>query len=378
MPLPTTDQIRAFTRLANVILVHADVGGTKGLLVVDTGDPFAYLTSSAFPCAPVAGSEGTFDVGTTDLSNVQVVTVSGAQTSPDPAISLGGLLGCTVLCSHTISFDYREAVFSLEGASAPSGVGPAVSLDFAFEGGGLATASDGTVVTEPRSRMVLNVDIEGTVHRMLLDTGASALTVSQSVFDEITKDGRKTLTIGKIDTTLGASVPSYTRVKTVSVGGARVDSVVVAHDSQFDGILTTVSKEVGQTIDGSLGGTFLEHFFLTIDYAAKVAHVAPYTDTSFIVDLAQNVGLALGGAPGPDGVTVGAVLAGSDAESKGVSVGDLIVSIDDTKTAPLTVSQAAILLAGKVGSTKSVTFGSAKHLAHETVSLIVRDALPLP
>ena len=117
----------------------ADVGGTTGLLEVDTGDPLLLLNPVTFPGAPYTGSVGSVRVGSDTLSSVPVVA-SGflGVSTPDPAVPLGGLLGCTVLCTTIVSLDYRDTTFTLGGAAAPANLLPEATVGFPLKGGGRA------------------------------------------------------------------------------------------------------------------------------------------------------------------------------------------------------------------------------------------------
>ena len=201
-------------------------------------------------------------------------------------------------------------------------------------------------MTLPASRVVVTVDIEGQPHTMMLDTGASSVTVAASVFADLTKDHRAELSLGGALTVTGASTMSLTRARTVSVGGAEVDGVVVAHDMAFDADLTAISADAGETSEGSLGGTFLTNFYVTIDYPHRTLHLARYSDSSFIYDQGRILGVQLGARMG-GGISVAQVFAGSDASMKGVQAGDVIESIDGQALGPLTTSQAFLLLGGK-------------------------------
>jgi len=374
--LPTDAQIRAFTRVSKLLLVQVDVAGTTGLLGVDTGDPFVLLNPTPFSSAPSVGQVSTLTVESDKLTNVPVITSSQSPTSPDPTVPLGGLLGCTVLCSSVVSFNYRDTLFTIGSSAAPSGLLPETRLAFQLLGGG-TTQAGGVPLTVPKSRIVVSVDIEGERHMMIVDTGASDVVVDQALYAAITKDGRAQVSGGTVDTTSGMSSASITRVKTLSLGGAQAKGVVVAHDASFDTNLADVSTDAGQTIEGSLGGTFLENYYVTIDYPAREIHLAAYEDKSFIVDPAEIIGVAIAGGTG-DGYPIGKVFPGTDASDKGVQVGDIMVAIDGQTLSALSVSEVTVLLAGKVGSTKSVQFGSAQTLANQTVSIKVDELLPLP
>jgi hypothetical protein len=367
--------ILAFTRVTNLLTVPVDVEGTTALLFVDTGSPIVLLSPTSFPDAPAIGSVSALTVESDNVTNVQVVTSSIAPASPDPSVPLGGVLGCTVFCTSVMSFNYRDAIFTIGSPTPPSGLQPETVLGFSFKGGGTDQVG-GTPVTIPRSRVVVSVDIEGTAHKMILDSGATAVTVNQALFAEITQDGRAQISGGSATSTLGMSTTTLTRTKTLGVAGAQAERVVVAYDSSFDTNLSAVSADAGETIEGSLGGTFLENFYVTVDYPNRQVHFAPYTDTSFILDPGATFGfsLALSGST----YSVAEVFSGTSAATKGVLVGDVIVAIDGQTLASLTLSEVAVLAGGKVGSTKSVRFGAAEALADRTVSFTMTDLLPLP
>jgi Aspartyl protease/PDZ domain len=374
-PLPTAAQIQAFTRATNLFLVPVTISGTTGLLGVDTGDPFLLLNPATYPSAPTTGNE-TLTIATQDYPNILVVTSSQSPASPDPDVPLGGLLGCPILCNTVSAFNYRDAVFTLGSSPSITGVSPEIVLPFAFEGGGTNVEISGASVPLPQSRIVVTLDIEGASYRMMVDTGASEVSVDAATYAIITADGRTQLTSGGVETTSGASIASYTRTKTMALGAAQATGVVVLHDDSFDQNLAALSTDAGETIHGSLGGSFLTHFYLSIDYPNRQLHLAPYQDTSFIFDSGEILGFGFASSLST-GWSVGSVFQGSDADTKGVRAGDVVVAIDGTPLASLTFTEADVLLGGKVGSTKAVQFGSAATLANQTVQIAVEELLPL-
>ncbi len=373
--LPSRAELVAFTRLLDSIVVPVDVGGTTALLQVDTGNPWVEVNPKFFPQAPAqAGNVATLGVETEQLTNVQIVSKSSSCKSPQEGIQVGGFLGCTVLCRTVVSLNYRDVVFTIGREPAPPDLLPETKIPFALKGGG-TTPLGGFTVTTPPSRIVVSVDVEGVSHRMIVDTGASLVTVDHALFAAITNDGRPQLAGGKACTTSGPSMTTAARVLTLSVAGATLHDVVVAHDTAFDETLSRISQDAGETIEGSLGGTFLDHFYVTIDYPAGELHLAPYTDTSFTVDPAQLMGFGLTARPG-GGYMVSNVVAGTDAASKGVEVGDEVLAIAGQELAPLSVTEATLLVFGKVGATKMVQFGTAAKLGHMTVGITVNEFLP--
>jgi hypothetical protein len=372
---PPTPETQAFSYLTNLIPVDVEVSGTTGQGFVDTGNPFVLLDPGVFSAASSLPTNGGYvpsmTIDTQAVSNVYVVPTASGLTSPDPAFPLTANVGCTGICSFVAAFDYKAAVFAL-GATAPAlpaGLEPEITLPFMFEGGSVL---DG--VTVPRSRVVVQVSLEGTMYSMIVDTGASLMTVSQAAFTALTADGRTQLMTSGIETTSGTSTASVTRAASVAVGGATVDSVVISHDTSFDTNLAAISTDVGHTIDGSLGGTFLHDFVVVIDYPSTTLHLSRYTDLDFAIDEGEAIGIALD----EQGGTYSVSAASPKAAGQGIAMGDVVTSIDGVQLGGLAIAQANVLLYGKVGATKSVSFGEATNVANQTLTLTVEEFLPLP
>lgn len=376
-PLPTQSQMTAFARVEKVLLVTAEIDGYTGVLGVDTGDPFMLLNPASFPASPQVGSS-TVTVAGHAFSNVPVITSDISPTSTDASVPLGGLLGCPLLCDTIASFNYRDAVMTIGSAPSVGGLLQESTLPFDFEGGGSQVSVSGQNVAVPKSRVVVTVDIEGGKYRMIVDTGASAVVVDAATYATLTADGRAQLTSGGVQTTSGESSASYTRTKTISLGTATASDVLVAHDTSFDDNLASLTADAGETINGSLGGTFLEHFNLTIDYPNKTLHLAPYADASFIVDTARTVGFTVSATTGSEGAIVAGIVRGSDVETAGIFSGDIVTAVDGTSVVGMSYSEVEALLTGAVGTTKSITFGSAAKVSHQTLTFKILDLLPSP
>ena len=364
----------AYSHATALVPASVVANGTSAVLFVDTGSPFVAIDPAAFGDVVANGAVGNLallQVGSSSFSDVQVVGASSL-TPQDPHAPVVGVLGCSIICGHVASFDYQGARFGLDGALTPPAVGPGTSFAFTLEGGGTVQASNAPV-TYPASRIVVDVMIEGAPHTMILDTGASYVTVRSTVFATLTADGRTTMP-ADAETASGADALTLARAKAVVVGGVEADGVVVAGGA--DTLFDTVTTEVGQTIDGSLGGTFLQGYFLTIDYPNQKVTLAPYADTSFVTDPGRRLGFDLASAN--DVYVVADVLPGTDAAAKGVSPGDTIVSIDGLELAAADLSEAAEALRGVPGQAKTIQFGEAEALANRTVTILVDELLPLP
>jgi Aspartyl protease len=368
----TEQDYEAFSYLNDVMPVDVTVGGATGWAIIDTGDPWALLDPSTFPSASGLSNGG--DIASIAVGGVTVESpyafgsTAGDDTDYAP-FDINANLGCTVVCGYVTSLNYRDVVFSLGATSPPAGLGATTTFDFSLEGGGTI---DG--VPAPPSRIVVTVSIEGNDYTMILDTGASAVTVSASAFATLTADGRTTATSQAV-TTAGMSETTLTRAKTVAVGGVTASGIVVTTDTSFDNNLAAISQTVGRTIDGSLGGTFLHNFYVSIDYASQTVSLSPYADTSFALDPAEAIGITLNAV---SATTYQVAAVDAVATAAGVAVGDYVTAIDGNQLASLSPLVIQALLYGKVGTDKEITFGQAGTLTNMTISLPVEEELPLP
>jgi len=370
---PSAGDLAAFSYLTDTIPATITVDGARGLAVIDTGDPWVLLDPTTFPAAASLSQSGgtvpSIALAGTSTNDPWVYGSTTGDVDIDPTFAIEANVGCTVLCGLVASFNYRDVTLTLGSATTPSGLEASTTLGFMLLGG------DGTSMF-PASRIVVTVSLEGKDYSMILDTGATDVTVSAAAFAALTADGRTQIS-GGVDTTSGMSTSSLTRAATVAVGGVVVDGVVIAHDPSFDtNQLSQLSSDVGYTIDGSLGGTFLHDFYVTVDYAKEQLTLARYQDLSFILDQGELIGITLGVVSGTGVYEVTAV--SGDAATKKVSVNDVVTAIDGTDLASVSSLQVAALIYGKVGSTKQVTFGKAAKLANMTVPILVDETLPLP
>ena len=372
---PSPADVIAFSRLTNAIPTEIAADGSTAYGVVDTGNPWVLLDPAAFPTAAKLPASGgpldTITAGGFTATKPYVISTSTGDVSGDATLTLRGNLGCSVLCGQVAAFDYRAVTFALGDtapAGAPADLGATLSVPFTLAGGG---NDDGVPI--PASRVVVPVVIEGTTFSMIVDTGASDVVLSADAYDSIVADGRVQTDGGMSQTTTGTSDSSITRVRTIVVGDATVDRPVIGHDASFDANIAEVSADVGHTIDGSLGGTFLRNYYVTVDYPKQTVNLAPYPDTSFLLDQGEMIGIAVQLVDG--GYLVSEV--STAAAEAGASVGDVVLAIDSQELASRSPLQVATLFYGPVGASKMVTFGEAATLENQTIALQVEEMLPL-
>jgi len=375
-----------------IFVVPVSVNGVPGSAVVDTGSPIVALDPASFVAASVPNGSGTIaSLALGDLSFTALSVVGGdLLSSPDPSVPIEGSIGCTLLCAFAVSFDYRAGAVTLSGAGGgatrPSGVEtPGVTLPFTLAGGGttMLAGVPGSVVFPP-SRIVMSAMLEGTARSLVVDTGASYVLVRQSIESALAADGR-TVLAGVATSSVGAgaaggsSTSVVTRGRSLSVGGQEVDGLVLSADSSLEPALDSLASEVGGEVDGLIGGSYLRQFFVTVDYPGGALGLRRYTSGGPTYDLFDRVGVGITPATGGIPATVAVVFPGTAAASQGVAVGDALLAIDGMSLTTLGGAAIDALLAGPVGSTKSLTFGAAASpmISMQSVTIAVDDVLSL-
>ncbi len=396
----------------NLIFVNASMNamdenhGLFGMLI-DSGSPVVLIDPTLFGgTGPANASQipTTVNLGLLDAAGNPVVIIDNTpvlqvSTKMMTALGFGGILGGDVMQKFSVQLDYSAPM--MEGfclgctAGTRSDVqSPGGLVTFTLKGGGhspvtLGVSASGQsinspVIDIPPTRIPVTVNIDGTDHPFIVDTGATEVSLRSSVYTQLVSDGRPQLQSGiAIMTIAGASNASLTRVKTMTVGGVSVNDVPVMTimSTPPDQLLDGISNELGTQIDGLLGGSFLRNFLVTIDYPAGQLHLEPY-DTPPIADEFRRVGFTIGLDATGANFVVQSVYPNTDAAAKGVMAGDQITAVDGTSLASVGyVADADALLNGTPGTSKAITFGNRTGdaaLAGTTVSILVDDLIPNP
>lgn len=270
------DQTVAGTVIAGVIRVPVSIDGTAPQpFIVDTGSVLTRLDPNRFTAlgiAPGFGQVTTLDVGSLHLTDVDIF---GAELCNEVTMCRGsepaGLLGGTVLSDLRFTIDYRASTVTFGEFTPPSGVAGPIDVPFSLEGGGDGMI-DGTPVSLPATRIVVQVDLEGTVVPMIVDTGSSTIVLKDEVFDALVADGREQSTID-LGTVQGNQKVALTNVHSISLNGETQVDVEAVRAPLDIGLL---EKELGHPIGGLLGGRYLENYATTIDYPAHVMTLRAY------------------------------------------------------------------------------------------------------
>ena len=360
----------------NVLRVMASVNGSqKRALVVDTGAAITAIDPGAFTDASfTSGQATTLAVEGVTFKSVPAVSVSICGNACT-ATTIDGLFGANILRQFVVSFDYQAPSVTLGPRPLPSYVDAnGEQVAFALEGGGRGTIQGSTTVLDvPATRIALDVTVDGAVRHFVVDTGASYILMRPSIFTGLIADGRKTLTVSD-ETVTGTAQGQIARTRTVSVGGVLLEGVPLqtVPETFIDGLQT----EVGHSLDGLLGGSFLREFLVQIDYPARNITFHRYTTEDTRGDEFNRVGITL--ASSGTSYSVSKTLAGTDAAAKAPAgfVGATVLSIDKIPLAGNDDDQVDRMLRGNVGDTREITYASGG--TTKTLTLRVDDVLALP
>ncbi|HKA91206.1 MAG TPA: aspartyl protease family protein [Haliangiales bacterium] len=358
----------AFPSLVPVAPVVVDAAAPKSF-GIDTGAPGTLIDSGAFPSRPLGA--GTAALGVLGLRFASVPAQTGGYfTADDP---LGGLVGADLLAHFAFSLDYKGARAWLSDpfspANAPADLGAGAEVDVPF---GLVGAH----------RVTFQATIEGQPPTwVLLDTGATAVTLDEGFYAQLGGAARPRLDGLKVVTVNGIATGFWTRVWRVTAGGASpgaspgasvddVQAIVVPGSMLF----RNVAAETGRDVRVLLGGKFLRSFFTTIDYQAERVRLARYVDPTHIdPDEWIRPGFRLtlrGGA-----WTVTTVYVGTDASAKGMLEGDVVLQIDGMAIVGLGSDAVDALMRGRpVGGSVAVELRRGAQTID--VQVLVEDLLP--
>ena len=349
-------------------------GQAGGRLIVDSGAPLTTLSPTAWPgvSLPYSATIDSLAVGDVTIGHLPVLGADLFGATPGAA---AGLLGGNTLCRFAAVLDYRAPSLRLgaSGFDAPAVVGAvaaARAVPFRLEGGSDNSMANAQGLAWPATRVVVSALVEGAPRTLVVDSGSSYVVLRHALFDALVSDGRKVLGGVRIGGAGDVLEGRLTRSRSVALADTAVAGAAVLDVG--DALLDRFAAEIGEPVDGLLGGAYLREFLVTIDYPARTLGLARYAARDHIDPLEfQQIGLTLAAAPGGSHRwSVVGIFDGTSAARAGITVGDEVIAIDGTQLDALEQDAARATLHGPAGAQKQV------QTARGTFMVMVEDLLP--
>lgn len=358
-------------------------GVGSGQFLIDTGAPFTILDTDSFD----------FDDGVQRIAlDAFMVTITDYDVVAYDALPyamgddrIDGIIGGDLLSEFALALDYRDERVWLHGdwsGDVPDDLEylgiEAVAIDVAGGGRyvvpGSCEGGCGTIDV-PATRVVVHGVMEGGERfAALVDTGATAVVVSEDLLGRLGDPERPRLDGVTVGTAAGIQSAYFTRIGGVDLDDAAALASVPALVVPGWDLFEAISDEAGEPVDAIIGGSYLRHFVATIDYPGRELVLARYADPSHI-DPREYVG------PGFDIVRsagqwrVGDVYPGTDAAARGIDGGELVVELGGQPIVDLDGDGVAAVIAGfDIGEPLPVTIDRLGALV--TIDVLVEDLLP--
>lgn len=331
--------------------------------LLDTGSSYFIVTPPLV--AQIQGPTATVELGGHVFEDIAFTPYALDNASGLLGVELGGIVGYPLMKDLVMAIDSRtQTLYPLETWRDDYDFGDHVA--WPFESVPFTLAKGNTLAVQGRfEEMDKDVGV-------LLDTGTSSAVISQTLFEALgaDTDGRTVLLGSKTSGATGEVEAPIVRIRSFGIGTKEATKmwVSVAPDAFFD----KVSNLTGQPIYAIVGGGFLREVLAVIDYPATTVRLASYTSLDHVTNEFRSVGVEVIREAGAFHIYT--VFTGSDAESKGVAVGDELIELDGAGAASKSTEQVLAVLRGEPGTTVEMK------LAHEgnpySVVVAREDLLP--
>lgn len=293
-------------------------------------------------------------LATVELSGQQIGVFPLPQHLTDRGVrpSLAGLIGYELLSRFAVRLDYENKTLAIQDPKRISCETGGVKLPLLF--------SDKVPAVRAAADEIPGV--------FLVDTGSvGAITLRHSFVEEHRLEARH---------------PSPLRIKTIGAAGSfetiltRLDSFDVAGSRiERPAVRLPLAADQGlpfADVDGSIGYEILRQFVITFDYPAH----------NIRFERSKAFGARTGGGSAGfqavketgEGFKVTTVLPNTAASDAGVQLGDLIVAIDGSSTAMISLSDLAVLLRRPPGSL--LNFDIVREGNKRSLQLKLKDVFP--
>lgn len=361
--------------------VGASADGVDGTLLLDSGAPLTLLDNDHFTALDDGVHAVDLTAGELGFPGLPVLAFDVINYVQSREPSLDGLIGGDILGAFAFSLDYAggriwldDAERELPDEADPAALDDALEIEADVAGGGVFGIPGGSREVGA-TRFLVRAEVEDLPEPfwVLIDTGASSVVLANEVVDLLTAEGRPRLDGVTVGTAEGAQTAYFTRVGSMRLAGAELDSVPVLVLPD-DGLFESVSQEVDRPVLAVVGGTYLRWFLATLDYPGGRLILRPYRDASHI-DPDEFVGVGFEMDPSANQWRVSTVYPGTDAEAEGLEVGEVVYSLDGTEISGLGSGEVDAVVAG-FGLGEELPVGIERAGAMTEVLVRVEDLLP--
>ncbi len=369
----TTMKLRAWVP---VLDIQVGDDPSKKPVIVDTGSPIMTFSLSAYPGLSLGANELDFTVfglRFLDFTGYALKDLFGGK--PVCGGTPVGLVGGDLLGHFRLGLDYRgKRAFLFYGDDndppVASGTDAPMAVPVQVLGGGageLIKQGSGIFVELGPTRVVVaEALVEGKKVNVMVDTGASYTVVEGAFLTSLGATDRPTLcceTVGVVD---GVVRMPMARLKSLSLGSVTVSNqpvLVVDQASAKQSLFANLSAEVGMKIQMLVGGSFLRHFAVNMDYEDASLSLARYKDQDHVSQKEfVGPGFAFCDSAQTGDFVVVNVYDNTDAKAQGVAPGSVLTAVDGTPVKGKTQQQVLELMRKvPVGSKTRLTFGSVEH-----------------
>lgn len=362
-----------FALMSNIPVAEVAINGQPPKhFIVDTGAQLvlidtAYGREIGFETALFPKALDTLTVGELTFEQVPAIAYDLSDLTAMIGVKIDGFLGANLFEQFTVAFDYKEEQLYF--------------LDPESDEAALELSARGDLELDPRTLtgelnlgfLLVDTTFEATAppHQMLVDTGAAATVLIESAFEQLDIPAERARIpgiegVGQV----GMLMLELLRSCNVRAGEAEVNNMLLAVAP--DALLSQATLVLPR-LKGLLGYTFLREFLVVLDYRDTAARLYPFTETPHI-DPNELAGVGVLPVRKNGGVFVGAVIAGSDAQAKGVAVDDQILRIDGLDAASLSDADLSDGLSGELGDVRTLELERGDQ--EMTLMLQVADLLP--
>jgi len=350
--------------------------------LIDTGAPLTALDVDHFGGSPASITADFTTFGET-FQDVACARYDLFGPLPDGAFQVvAGILGSGFFAGRVLTLDYRNSDGYLfdslaEVSEIPVATASPTTHAFTLEGGGnFQIPGDGTF-SAGATRIVMQATLEGQPVTVLLDTGAAYSVIKPALYNSLDLSNRPALDGVRVIQSGQNLEATMTRAASLGVGDAIVTNTPMLVAT--NGIFNSLENETGAPIQVFLGGTWLRHFLIAIDYSTTTLQVGSYTTPDHINPNEWiGPGFRVNDGPNSD-FLVYDVYDGTDAAGKGVQVNWRLAEFDGQPTSTWSTVEAFRDHLSSFAPGTPVDFGfrdAGDPQVINTISILIQDLLP--